>query len=146
MTAPQIVEKLDKLGVTYHGNKFGLNAARAFQTVAWYLTQEPIQKALKALENKTQEMNDQTKIQMLFTIANKTFGKHTEAAVGALVQIAHALRIGLIFQDITKERDISKEFLAGKAKKARGEGPSILKQGREWGVTVLLYTLSIFKG
>ena len=123
MTIPQVVEKLDKLGVTYHGNKFGPNAARAFQTVAWYLTQEPILQAFKALENRTQEMNDQTKIQLLFNLANKTFGKHTEAAVGALEQIAHALRIGLLFQDITKERDISKELLTGKAKKARGEGP-----------------------
>ena len=43
--------------------------------------------AFKALESQTTELNDQSKLSDIFSLASKMFGKGTDAAVGALVEL-----------------------------------------------------------
>ena len=63
-------------------------------------------------------MNDQTKLPMMLSTVSKAFGKGTPAAIGAAAQLLETLRLGLIYKDITKPSQVSKEFLVGGRQKA----------------------------
>ena len=120
LQVPQILATTKSMALTFHGNALGDNAARALQWVAPYVSDTRLMTAYKELENKTQELNDQTKISTMFNAASKMYGKGSPAAVGALTALADGIRYGLIFKDIARDRDLTVAFLTGKAKKAQG--------------------------
>ena len=56
---------------------------------------------------------------MLLHTTTKHFGKGTEAAIGACVQVLAGLRLGIVYKDVVKDSHITKEFLIGGRSKAR---------------------------
>ena len=55
---------------------------------------------------------------MLLHTATKHFGKGTDAAIGACVQVLAGLRLGIVYKDVVKDSHITKEFLIGGRNKA----------------------------
>lgn len=118
MTSKAVIEHMDKLGVTFHGKRLGEPLARAVQQLAPYAQRADVRKALKALEDVSSALNDQTKISMLCNTASKHFGgKGSEAAFGAIIELFKVLRVALLYKDIKRDTHVTKEFLVGKAKK-----------------------------
>ena len=113
-----VQEQAGKLGVTYHGSKLTDAVTRALQNVIPYTQNHSVRKALKEFEDVSYQLNEQTKISMILHTTSKHFGKGTEAAVGACVQILKVLRVSLLFKDIVKDQHVTKEFMVGGRTKA----------------------------
>ena len=69
--------------------------------------------AFKAFEDVSDALTDQTKLPYVMNLCSKAYMKGSEAAIGALVQVLHSLRLALIYKDIKKDAHLTKEFLVG---------------------------------
>ena len=117
MTGKQMKEFLGKLGVRFHGTPMNDNIQRALISVAPFVNDDDFRQSFKAFEDVSMSLNDQTKIAVLLNVTSKHF-KSREAAVGACVQLLKALRLLLLYKDIVKASDLTKEFLVGGRHKA----------------------------
>ena len=118
LTVKGMQEHAGKLGVTYHGSKLTDTVTRALQNVIPYTQNRSVREAWKAFEDVSYQLNEQTKLSMFLHTTSKQFGKGTETAVGACVQVLNVLRASLIFKDIAKDQHVTKEFMVGGRTKA----------------------------
>ena len=102
-----------KLGITFHGVPLSDTVTRALQNVAPYLNDCKLRSALKSFEDTSSVLSCQTNISMLLHTATKHFGKGTDAAIGACVQVLEYVRLAIVYKDIVKESHVTKEFLIG---------------------------------
>ena len=120
---------LEQLGISFRGCKASDNLARAMQQVAPYAENLAVGREVRAFEDVSAALNDQTKISVLLHAVTKHLGKGTEAAIGAACSIFEALRLSVLYKDIVKDGDLTKKrrgciLLGGVAKKWENQASS----------------------
>ena len=95
---------LTKNKITFHGGSIGINGVRALLSVAPFVPDQKVSRALKSMGDVSKKLNDQTNISQLMALTTKHYSHSSDAAVGAIIELVDSLRSGLIFKDITKVR------------------------------------------
>ena len=118
MSVKAIATAAAKLNVTFHGAEINDSCGRCLQNMSPYLQLPGVRAAIKAFEEISPALNDQSKISQLMHTASKSYGRGATAAVGAVECLVYCLKAGLVHGDIARESQLTKEFLFGDRKKA----------------------------
>ena len=122
MNNKQLQSRCRDLAVTFRGQAIGDNAARAIQAVLPFVTSNNLPtsglpETLKQLQDVTKVLNDQTKLSGVFSAASNAFGNGSLAAMSALCDALHILRLLALYKEASVD-SFSKEYLLGTEKKA----------------------------
>ena len=124
MSVKAISTAAAKLNVTFHGAEINDSCGRCLQTMSPYLQLPGVRAAIKAFEDTSAALNQQSIISQLMHTASKSYGMGTPAAVGAVECLVYCLKAGLVHGDIARENQLTKEFLFGDRKRQGLPSPS----------------------
>ena len=128
MSQKGIVALCERYHLSFQGHPVKEMGARNLQAMCPFLGEAAVGAAIKSFEEVSQQLNDQTKLASLMHEASKTYQRGTTAAVGALADLIDYLKYSLVFKDILKDSQLTKDFLVGGTKKI-GVAQTFFKRG-----------------